>query len=275
MPAYLTFPDCINNLATWIFIKGNLISMKYFALLAMAFMVACSSERPIKTIQITPVFNETPVVCNDSLLLNDKPWQLAQLFIYLSEFEYLNDEGQWQKLVLTENTYQHLNVALLGNSCEDLTEKNWQLAIEPIENANKNLKLRATIGVPFELNHQNPLTQSSPLNDSNMFWVWQTGHKFIRLELAAQDDFWVFHLGSTGCTSASALRAPNSKCRYPNRASIEFDVHNNNVELNLASWLESITFTDDNSCQSGLNNPTCQQLFQNLAISKNVVNESE
>lgn len=249
--------------------------MKYFTLFAMAFLFACSSERPIKTIQITPVFNETLVSCNDSLSLNGKPWQLAQLFIYLSEFEYLNDKGQWQQLTLKDNAYQHAEVALVGYTCEDLTEKNWQLAFEPIENANKNLKLRATIGVPFDLNHQNPLTQTSPLNDSNMFWVWQTGHKFIRLELATQDDFWVFHLGSTGCSSASALRAPNAQCRYSNRASIEFEVLNNNVELDLANWLEGITVTDDNSCQSDLNNPTCQQLFQNLAISQNLVNKSE
>ena len=36
--------------------------------------------------------------------------------------------------------------------------------------------------MPWQLNHQNPLTASSPLNISEMFWSWQLGHKFLRFD---------------------------------------------------------------------------------------------
>ena len=76
--------------------------------------------------------------------------------------------------------------------------------------------LEFDLGVPFERNHANPLTAPPPLNAASMFWTWQTGYKFLRLDLGTD---WSFHLGSTGCVSESAVRPPEA-CRQPNRATI-------------------------------------------------------
>ena len=72
------------------------------------------------------------------------------------------------------------------------------------------------LGVPFEHNHANPLTAPPPLNVPSMFWTWQTGYKFLRLDVGTD---WSFHLGSTGCLSESAVRPPEA-CGRPNRATI-------------------------------------------------------
>ena len=72
------------------------------------------------------------------------------------------------------------------------------------------------LGAPFELNHANPLTAPPPLNVASMFWTWQTGYKFLRLDVGTD---WSFHLGSTGCLSESAVRPPKA-CGRPNRATI-------------------------------------------------------
>lgn len=72
------------------------------------------------------------------------------------------------------------------------------------------------LGVPFERNHANPLGAPAPLNVPSMFWTWQSGYKFMRLNLGTD---WSFHLGSTGCVSASAVRPPGS-CAQPNMATI-------------------------------------------------------
>lgn len=72
------------------------------------------------------------------------------------------------------------------------------------------------LGVPFERNHANPLTATPPLNVASMFWTWQTGYKFLRLDVGTD---WSFHLGSTGCVSESAVR-PADTCQQPNRATI-------------------------------------------------------
>ncbi len=73
------------------------------------------------------------------------------------------------------------------------------------------------LGVPFERNHANPLRAQPPLHLPSMFWTWQTGYKFLRLDLGER---WSFHLGSTGCASASAARPPAQACRQPNRARV-------------------------------------------------------
>ena len=73
------------------------------------------------------------------------------------------------------------------------------------------------LGIPFDRNHGNPLLASPPLNVASMFWSWQGGYKFMRIDIAND---WSFHLGSTGCVSASAVRPPSTPCRQPNAARI-------------------------------------------------------
>ena len=81
--------------------------------------------------------------------------------------------------------------------------------------------IRLTVGVPFELNHGNPLTAVAPLDRGEMFWNWQSGHKFLRADLALPGHEWSFHLGSTGCSSASALRPPAQPCVQSNEMRVE------------------------------------------------------
>ena len=45
--------------------------------------------------------------------------------------------------------------------------------------------VRFTLGVPFELNHSDPTLALSPLNFSGMFWVWQSGYKFVKIDMAS------------------------------------------------------------------------------------------
>lgn len=120
--------------------------------------------------------------------------------------------------------------------------------------------VRFTLGVPFELNHIDPTIAPSPLNFTSMFWVWQTGYKFVKIDmassglpqaagvlpemplkdrLAAMEKFaaasgvpgkkmppraagFSVHLGSTDCASSS-LTTPPAGCRNPNRVTVEFD----------------------------------------------------
>ena len=77
--------------------------------------------------------------------------------------------------------------------------------------------LEFALGVPFARNHGNPLVAPPPLNIPAMFWVWQSGHKFLRLDAGNR---WSFHLGSTGCVSPAAVRPPPASCRRPNLARV-------------------------------------------------------
>ncbi len=56
-------------------------------------------------------------------------------------------------------------------------------------------------------NHANPAAALAPLNVGSMFWTWQLGYKFLRLDVRRQDSdtsAWSLHLGSEGCQSNAA-----------------------------------------------------------------------
>lgn len=209
---------------------------------------------------------------------NDKTWFIKQFQFFLSDIEIASEGASWQRLKLMKNPYQSLNTVLLGTNCkEDKEQKysetlgNWSIDFDNNLDTSKVSALRFTLGVPFESNHLNPITQESPLNLPSMFWVWQNGHKFMRAELSSQNDQWLFHLGSTGCKAASAMRAPKSACRYPNTFNVEIPINKNDgnqltLNLNLAQLLNNVELTQTSSCQSERDAASCQQLFNNLLL---------
>lgn len=105
--------------------------------------------------------------------------------------------------------------------------------------------LKLAVGVPFDKNHQDPTLASSPLNLTAMFWTWQGGYKFMKVDLAtsglpiekaaAEADHsgqpaagakppakgWALHLGSTMCAADSKTSAPKD-CKNPNRIPVAF-----------------------------------------------------
>lgn len=174
----------------------------------------------------------------------------GNLMFYLSEFS--TDEKQ----ILQTTPFASKDVALLAADC---SINSWQVRLE------KGIKdgdtLTFKLGVPFHLNHNNPLTAEAPLNVSEMFWSWQLGHKFLRYD---GDDGFSFHLGSTGCKSASRMRPANEECRYPNRYTFEVKNYQSDrpIVFDLDALLEGAEKSQ--SCMSDQSNPTCQALFKNL-----------
>jgi uncharacterized repeat protein (TIGR04052 family) len=111
--------------------------------------------------------------------------------------------------------------------------------------------VRLTLGVPFDLNHANPLTAAAPLNRGDLFWAWQTGYKFLRVDLAEQGREWSFHLGSTGCSSASALRPPAAPCAQPNLLRVVlrgFDPLAQPVRIDLARLMDAMRAAEYRAC---------------------------
>ena len=43
--------------------------------------------------------------------------------------------------------------------------------------------VRFKVGVPFDLNHRDLTQQPSPLSLSRMFWAWNSGYKFMRIDM--------------------------------------------------------------------------------------------
>src|SRR5690606_29817368 len=43
--------------------------------------------------------------------------------------------------------------------------------------------LTFTLGVPFGQNHIDPTLSPAPLNTTGMFWNWQNGFRFVRIDM--------------------------------------------------------------------------------------------
>ena len=125
--------------------------------------------------------------------------------------------------------------------------------------------LEFTLGVPFERNHGNPLVAPPPLDIPAMFWVWQSGHKFLRLDAGNR---WSFHLGSTGCVSAAAVRPPAANCSRPNRARIRLPWRASAgvVAVDLGVLLEGVDAAARNCVGAYHQDPACARLLAALGL---------
>lgn len=236
-------------------------SKHFFKLMVVIFIscgiASCQPAVPAQ-LQLQLYFQQQPLDCQRSFLLAGQQWQLAQLQLYLADFQ-LN--GQPALLHTDEQMpWQQQRLALLGTDCQ--TNGQWQLQFAgPLPKG----ELTFVLGVPDDLNHQNPLTAPPPLSQSDMFWSWQGGHKFFRLELKSAADGWALHLGSTGCQSASVLRPPAGPCTQPNRARFSLPYQGEKVlALDLALLLTDFTPTARHNCMSDTLQQSCQLLLPKL-----------
>lgn len=155
--------------------------------------------------------------------------------------------------------------------------------------------LAFTLGVPFARNHQDATIAGSPLNLTSLFWNWQAGYKFLRVDMATAGlpqvapmhghvpKFgdrhgsmalgFALHLGSTGCTAAAGTQPP-SACSNPNRPAIvldRFDAARDVVAVDLARLLAD-TNLDANQpetpagCMSSPNDGDCSGIMRHLGL---------
>lgn len=126
------------------------------------------------------------------------------------------------------------------------------------------------LGVPFQLNHADPLTANPPLNDGTLFWAWQQGYKFLRFDFMNGESGHSFHLGSTGCESASAIRPPEKPCAQPNIVKVAlrgFDPTQRAIKVNL-NWLTRLLAQGDiESCTGGYSaDAVCSDIIERLGL---------
>ncbi len=246
--------------------------------LTVVLLSGCGQKDAYVNVNFQPIYDGTPLDCNsrfthenakETKSVNQKKWQYQQLQFFLYGVEVKSAKHGWQPWLMLTNTFQSNNIALLGEVCgQNNTQANWQLKLGPLNNPLDVTDIRFTLGVPFSLNHLNPLTQVSPLNIPSMFWGWRGGHKFMRIELTSSNDDWLFHLGSTGCKAASPVRAPKEECLQPNRVvvSLPFNAQSLDINLNLATLFRGLVLQHESSCQSDVDDENCKIIFDNLGL---------
>lgn len=205
-------------------------------------------------------------------------WTPLDLRLYAHDFTLIGEDGDEAPLALTQDgMWQQGTLALLdfedgGGTCDNGTpETNAVVTGTAPDGAWTGLRFQ--VGVPFELNHQDASVADPPLNLSSMFWSWNGGYKFIRLdgETAGIPDGAVFHLGSTGCSADD--EGVITDCTAPNVASITlegFDPASSTVVLDLAGLFAAVNLDADEGgselCMSSPADPECGALFAALGL---------
>lgn len=130
--------------------------------------------------------------------------------------------------------------------------------------------IRFVLGVPFRRNHADASVAPPPLSLTTMFWSWQAGYKFLRVDTAF--DTYHIHLGSTGCYYAQP--GVVGGCARPNRAEIilrPFFPEEDVIVADLAELLADSDLGENKQgtppgCMSDPGDDDCDPLLRNLGV---------
>ena len=265
-------------------------SRKTLALFLLIFFIqinsGCSRSSDVKSIEIEIWNNGSLLDCN-AFESDEQVWSIKQFAFFISNVKLSNENNENQPK-LSSTPWQTDDVALIQPhlaecsaklNVESKIEQNEPVVPERLKTNNRLQfltpvdlesleQLSFTLAVPFELNHQNPLLQPSPLNLPTMFWSWRSGHKFFRLDLQSPSKNWVFHLGSVGCKATSTMRPAQGECLQPNRVSFYLGKKYNGTKLvmHLDRLIKNTSMQNNDSCLFHSGQQNCDILISNLKI---------
>ena len=226
---------------------------------------------------------DTPFSCAGSfpgLGLSGADADITDFRFYAHDFE-LHDSasGSWVPMTLVEDgLYQVANLALLdfedktGNCGNGTAETNTVVrGVVPLGTYDG---ARFKLGVPFALNHADVATAPSPLNLSGLFWNWQGGYKFLRVDsvpVGGGSPFNV-HIGSTGCDGDPSSGGVTS-CDRENVTAVEladFDPATGVIVADYAALVADNDLGTDGGgapgCMAGVTDPECGPIFSHLGL---------
>ncbi|MEM8531336.1 MAG: MbnP family copper-binding protein [Chloroflexota bacterium] len=183
---------------------------------------------------------------------------------YVSNINLIAADGTETPLELEQDgLWQHEDVALLdfedGSGGCSTGNQDMRSTVVGTVPPGRYTQVKFDLGVPFELNHLDTAVAPSPLNLPAMWWSWQAGYKFVRIDMSMADTApeasgegmaegehgddatigegaegpghspdepltsWFIHLGSTGCESSDRTEPPAESCMRPNLSTITLD----------------------------------------------------
>jgi uncharacterized repeat protein (TIGR04052 family) len=258
---------------------------------------ATAAETQPVTVRFQAQVGSQPFSCDRSYTLGKPASKVAPLDfrLYVSDVALLDAKGNSVPVTLEpDQRWQHENVALLdfedkSGGCANGTLETNDRIVGTVP-AGKYTGLKFTVGVPFALNHADATLAPSPLNLTSLWWNWQFGYKFARIDLSQQHQMgtskgspgghghggntgFAIHLGSTGCQVAEGSQRPSS-CSYPNTSTIvlkDFDPSKSVVIADLAALVANTDLSTNQpktspGCMSESSDRDCTGIMSALGI---------
>lgn len=206
--------------------------------------------------------------------------QFSQMKWFVSDVALIRPDGTEEPLTLAQdNRWQAGSTALLDfedktGACANGTEPT-RTSVTGTAPEGDYTGLAFTLGVPFDQNHQNPAAAPSPLNLTSMFWNWQGGYKFLRIDgKAAGEAGFRVHLGSTGCQKGDGGPGDVTECTNENRPRVElsaFDPAADKVVFDIADLLKEVEMKPNGEgksavCMAKADHQACEPVFEALGL---------
>ncbi len=266
-------------------------------------------ESEMVTIQFEGMVGDEPFACGDTYNLGTQSSAVTPLDfrLYVSEVALIDAAGNAVPLVLEQDgLWQHQNVALLDfedktGGCANGTPDTRAQVVGAVP-AGDYTGLKFTLGVPFALNHIDSTLAPSPLNLTSLWWNWNFGYKFARIdfqsvtetassptEVGTKTDAdaprsiahtdgvdpsqaFAIHLGSVGCQMDSAQAPVN--CTLPHRPEVvlaDFDPTQNVVVADISALLADTDMSQNQEgtavgCMSNPADGDCTGILQNFGL---------
>jgi len=241
-------------------------------------------------LRFAAVAGDSPVACGTPIAGLGTTAQTAQLLdlrFYVSDVRLVRKDGKGVKVKLAKNSLWRYSKGSTGVTLIDLEDGTGACA-EGTPGMNAAVRgtvprgrydgVTWTVGVPFKLNHTDTPGAPAPLNDPGMAWSWQSGRKFMKVEVGQPDGgtwaapAYLVHLGSTGCEGNPATGA-TVKCAAPNRAKVKLsklDPAKQRIALDVRNLVAGTDVTANGGgapgCMSESNDPECAHVFSSLGL---------
>lgn len=204
-------------------------------------------------------------------------WTPRDFRLYVYNVRLITASGEEVPVALTQDgAWQDGDVALLdyedaSADCANGTpQRNGEVVGEAP--AGDYTGITFGIGVPFARNHENQATAPSPLNISGLFWSWQSGYKFARIDGFTEGlpQGYNLHLGATGCQGEVG---EVTGCDNENRPEVRLEgwTPGEGLVLDLGALLGEAALDADLGGQPGcMSNPMdmdCPPIFKALGLS--------
>ncbi len=230
-----------------------------------------------RTLQFSAVVDGTNFACGDTYALGGSDVVFDDLRFYLTEFYAIDGDGSTVQLsIVDESPWQGEGVVLLDfeDGCRGGTAE-LRTTVEVSGPAGAWSGVGFTMGVPFAVNHSDVAAAPVPMNVSSMFWSWNAGHKFLKVDGASTGlpGGFSIHTGSTMCEMDDGGTVTG--CANENRAQFElataFDPDTSVVVFDLGALLDGVDLDNNTAdtapvCMAAPNDPDCAPLFSNLGL---------
>lgn len=257
--------------------------MRATPILVSLLLLSACGPAPV-TLQFAPRLGSASFSCSDAypgLGTAGSTVRILDFKMYVHDVALVHQDGTRELVALEQDgTWQREGVALLDfedgtGSCTTGSPETRSVITGTASRTGGLQALELTIGVPGELNHLDGATAAAPLNVPGMWWSWQGGYKYLRLDVETDlNPTFFVHLGATGCEGTPS---EGYACAADNRLTLrfeDFDPARQELVVDVAALLSGSDVDREadmvsdfiSGCMSSPTDAECPPLFERLGF---------